>query len=214
MDDTEVTPPNPSSFWQYAKKPLCHTTAAKLSKRSPRSFRWISYKKNSELMYAGGILSFYFIWFNPIRMSFQLCFILKCKENTEVIPKMDWKWPMPKMSEKLTDAGTIADPSSFHWEQHGGKWWPPPNEKLTRKSRSINQRDKSFLIRNSKKCPLLKNFVILLWLLDSKHFGQAIDIPFSNCRSCQQEANYMLALENCKEAESVIPMQLLVQVEL
>ena len=119
-------------------------------------------------MYAGGILSFYFIWFNPIRMSFQLCFISKCEENKEVIPKMDWKWPMPKMSEKLTDAGTIADPSSFHWEQHGGKWWPPPNEKLTRKLGSINQRDKSFLIRNSKKCPLLKNFVILLWLLDSK----------------------------------------------
>ena len=165
-------------------------------------------------MYAGGILSFYFIWFNPIRMSFQLCFISKCEENKEVIPKMDWKWPMPKMSEKLTDAGTIADPSSFHWEQHGGKWWPPPNEKLTRKLGSINQRDKSFLIRNSKKCPLLKNFVILLWLLDSKHFSQAIDIPFSNFRSCQQEANYMLVLENCKEADSVIPMQLLVQVEL
>ena len=118
------------------------------------------------------------------------------------------------MSEKLTDAGTIADPSSFHQEQHGGKWWPPPNEKLTRKSRSINQRDKSFLIRNSTKCPLLEHFVILFWLLDSKHFSQAIDIPFSNFRSCQQEANYMLALENCKEADSVIPMQLLVQVEL
>ena len=71
-------------------------------------------------MYAGGILSFYFILFNPIRMSFQLCFILKCKENTEVIPKMDWKWPMPKMSEKLTDAGTIADPLSFPL---GATWW-------------------------------------------------------------------------------------------
>ena len=130
-----------------------------------------------------------------------------------------WKWigkspPVPKMREKLTDAVTIADPSSFHREQHGGKWWPPPNEKLTRKSRSINQRDKSFLIRNSTKCPLLEHFVILFWLLDSKHFGQAIDIPFSNFRSCQQEANYMLVLENCKEADSVMPMQLLVQVEL
>ena len=58
------------------------------------------------------------------------------------------------------------------------------------------------------------SFVILFWLLDSKHFGQAIDIPFSNFRSCQQEANYMLALENCKEGDSVIPMQVLVQVEL
>ena len=57
-------------------------------------------------------------------------------------------------------------------------------------------------------------FCHLFWLLDSKHFSQAIDIPFSNFRSCQQEANYMLALENCKEADSVMPMQLLVQVEL
>ena len=142
------------------RKSLCATQLLQNFQKVSKILPLNIVQKNSELMYAGGILSFYFIWFNPIRMSFQLCFTLKCKENTEVIPKMDWKWPRPKMSEKLTDAGTIADPSSLPREQHGGKWWPPPNEKLTRKSRSINQRDKSFLIRNCTKCPLLEHFVI------------------------------------------------------
>ena len=111
---------------------------------------------------------------------------------------------------------TVSDPSSFSAIESNamgtiGRQLMRNSHENQDPSTNVTSHSSSGMIQSVH---MSSSFVILFWLLDSKHFGQAIDIPFSNFRSCQQEANYMLALENCKEAESVIPMQLLVQVEL
>ena len=167
-------------------------------------------------MYAGGILSFYFIWFNPIRMSFQLCFILKCKENTEAWSTRKWIGNGP--CQKWVRNWRMLEPSPILHPSIGSNMVGSGDRHLMRNSHENQDPSTNVTSHSSsgmiQSVHMSSSFVILFWLLDSKHFSQAIDIPFSNFRSCQQEANYMLALENCKEVDSIMPMQLLVQVEL